>query len=336
MKFIQNTTLQASRSKAGNLEVEPNEIIALGLTEAQKANTMGNRTKMFKQALEGLTDNGMVIKQAADTSIDELPGHKLAADVITSMENQPVLDQFSPILDVDPGELAIDKGGALINGHTANADKVEDEVKAETRDFFPKALYNLTKIDHMTFLTQTRVVKFAVDRASAKVADALAQAILVGGLKNEDGSDFTAVKPILGDSLATEKTVANAPLQIGAAIAADVADLNAANPVVFIASDVYKSLWANALDNVAMLQILGKDSPFKIIATPILNGKAAFMVVDPSAYTLGFQSKGIESLSDFAITKNSEYLESRVYAAGTLNRANAATVELLGAAPATA
>lgn len=311
----------------------PTEIIAQALTVEDKNGVRGNGSQKKVQGLAKMTaeDNGVIITQAAP---DDLPTSKLAADVLVSLENQPVVDQFTPVLDVNPGEIAIDKTDDEANGHKANADKEITPEDLETRIFFPKAIYKLTRLDHMTYLTQATVVKYAVDRASKKVADALAQAILVGGLKNEDGSDYDAVRPIVGDSLATAVTVENDPVKIAAAMTRDVEDVKGDKPVVFMASDVYKTVMAAALTNIALLQIMGKDSPYNIIPTKVLNGKAAYVVIDPKSYQLGFQSKGIETLTDFVITQNSQYLEARLYTAGTLALKGGAIVATVSATPA--
>lgn len=294
----------------------PSDAIALGLVTAMKAGYTGEQSsaKVQSYAKAIAEDNGIVTQQAPD----DLPTSKLAADIITTMENQPVVNEFNPSLNVEPGEIGIDTTDDKANGHKANADKTITPEAVETRLFFPKALYKLTRLDHKTYLTQQTIVKYAVNRASAKVADGLAQAILVGGLKNEDGTDYDAIRPIVGDTLATAVEVEDDPVQIAAAMTRDFIDAPGENKVIFMASDVYKQLTAAALTNIALLQVLSDTSIYKIVPTKVLNGHAAYVVLDTANYELGFAGRGIETITDFVITQNSQYLEARLYAAGTL------------------
>lgn len=323
MKFI--------NAKGADVKFTPTDIIAQALMQQHSRKFEGKPLSVVAQSMEEILDPDGT-KLVTQTAPDDLPVKKIAADVVTILEGNEVLSHFSFILNVDAGEIVIDGGEDVASGHSANADKNITVAAPTTRDFFPKAIYQVQKLDHMTFLKGGVVVKFAIDRGTSKVFKALAQAILVGGIKNEDGTAYTAVHPIVGDTLATAVEVEDDPLKIAAAIVQAVADAKGDAPVVFLASDVYKKLYTAALDNVALLQVLTSDDHFKIVPTKVLNGKAAFVVVDPSLYTLGFAGKGIESLTDFAIQSNSQILESRVYTAGTLNTEGGAIVGTIAAA----
>lgn len=300
----------------GDAAITPNDAIALSLVRAMQSGHTGQESSVKVQGVAKMIaeDNNIVTQQAPD----DLPTSKLAADIITTMENQSVVNEFNPSLNVEPGEIGIDTTDDEATGHKANADKAITPEAVETRMFFPKALYKLTRLDHKTYLTQQTIVKYAVNRASAKVADGLAQAILVGGLKNEDGTDYDAIKPIVGDTLATAVEVENDPVQIAAAMTRDFIDAPGENKVIFMASDVYKQLTAAALTNIALLQVLSDTSIYEIVPTKVLNGHAAYVVLDTANYELGFAGRGVETITDFVITQNSQYLEARLYAAGTL------------------
>ena len=306
--------------------ISANEAIALGLKLAMDNGQRGaEATRRTQSYIKGIAED-VTIKQAPK-SIEDLPTSKLADDVITTMEHSKVVNVFTPSLDVNPGEIAIDDNTDVANGHKANADKDIDDPTTETRLFFPKAIYKLTRLDHKTYLTQEQIVKFAVDRSSKAVIDGLAQAILVGGLKNEDGTTFDAVQPIVGDALATTSEIATGDaIAVASQMVKDFEDCPGENKVIFIASDTYKTIMAEALSNVALLQVVSADSPYTIIPTKLLNGKASYVILDPANYALGFQSKGVETLTDFVITQNSQYIEARLYVAGTLAVKGAAIV----------
>lgn len=308
----------------GDAAITPNDAIALSLVSAMKAGYTGEQSSAKVQSFAKTIAEDNAIKTQAVP--DDLATSKLAADIITTMENQSVVNEFNPSLNVEPGEIGIDTTEDEANGHKANADKTIVQEAVETRLFFPKALYKLTRLDHKTYLTQQTIVKYAVNRASAKVADGLAQAILVGGLKNEDGTDYDAIRPIVGDTLATAVEVEDDPVQIAAAMTRDFIDAPGENKVIFMASDVYKQLTAAALTNIALLQVLSDTSIYKIVPTKVLNGKAAYVVLDTANYELGFAGRGIETITDFVITRNSQYLEARLYAAGTLGLKGGAIV----------
>lgn len=294
-------------------------LLASGTGERITDTKRGQLQKFVKQALnssDSLMESGTITLGLEDGEINT---KNISAGVLTKLQNQKVLTEFSPIINVQPGEIAIDTSTDSAVGHLINQDKTEANASITTRIFYPKALYVLDKLDRMTFLQAGPLLEFAINRASKKVADGLAQAVLVGGLKNEDGSDYDAIRPILTDDLAKKVTVENDPIKIAASMTRDVEDLNAEAPVVFMASNVYKALMAAALENIALLQIMGKDSPYTIIPTPLLDDKALYIVCDPvNNYVLGFQTAGMETLTDFVITKNSQYLEAVIYAAGSL------------------
>ena len=67
-----------------------------------------------------------------------------------------------------------------------------------------------------------------------------------------------------------------------------------------------------------MLTNSGLNIGGKLVKTSFLDDSHPYVIVDTNSYLVGFSGRGIETLSDFAITSNSEYIESRAYVAGSL------------------
>lgn len=100
--------------------------------------------------------------------------------------------------------VAIPTEEGLGSGHKNGETKVEEEIKGITRVFTPADIYKLMKLDHSMVklnggLASSAIVKYVLAELPRKLVETIDRAILVGGVKNEDGSDFTALNPILAD-----------------------------------------------------------------------------------------------------------------------------------------
>lgn len=94
-------------------------------------------------------------------------------------------------------------------GHKNGETKIEENISGKTRVFTPADIYKLMKLDHSMVklnggLTSSAIVKYVLRELPRKLVETIDKAILVGGVKNEDGSDFTALNAILADIADTE------------------------------------------------------------------------------------------------------------------------------------
>ena len=154
----------------------------------------------------------------------------------------------------------------------------------------------------------------------------ISQAILVGGVKNEDGTDFNAIRPIIGDELAikTELAADYDGQALKERLIEDIASLDADNPTVFISPAAWAKL-ALTGDAWSVAMFTGNlDLGGKLVRTTRLPETNPIVIVDTASYLIGFSGSGIETLSDFVINTNSQVIESRAYVAGSLKAPNKA------------
>ena len=229
---------------------------------------------------------------------------------------------------IDPNENA---DGAW--GHKINVEKKVQTLALESRDIFPKAIYKLQRLDHMTYLKGGALVSYVLEELPKYVLQRISQAILVGGVKNEDSTAFTAIRPIIGDTLATKTTLAkNYDGQaLKERLITDIASLDADNPTVFISPNAWAKL-ALTGDAWSVAMFTGNlDLGGKLVRTNRLPEKNPIVIVDTDSYLIGFSGSGIETLSSFVINTNSQVIESRAYVAGSLKAPNKAIyAEVLG------
>jgi len=297
----------------------------------------GGNTAKFKAAWkQALVDAGEVITEAVNEN-DVLPT-KVIAPIQAAIDKDPVFSKFKLTFNVEAGSIWIEpenEVGAL--GHKKLANKTEQETTLTQRVLIPEAIYKLQKLDHMTYLKGGALVQWVLDELPRYVIRRIAQAVLVGGVKNEDGSAFTAVHAIVGDTLAKthELPASRSGNELAQAILEDVSKTRGTNRAVFIASNAYSELVAGGdAFSVAFLtgQItLGAEAG--IVQTDLLDvATNPYIVVDLDSYLLGFAGSGVETLSDFIIMQNAQAIESRAYVMGSLLRDGAATVATVSAA----
>lgn len=285
----------------------------------------------WKQTLE---DNA--VEQAVNEN-DVLPT-KIIGSIETAIDSDPVFSKMKLTFNVEAGSVWIEpenEVGAL--GHKKLAEKTEQNTTLEQRVLVPEAIYKLQRLDHMTFLKGGALVMWVLAELPKYVIRRIAQAIIVGGVKNEDGSAFTAVKPIVGDTLAQthELSKTRTGNDLAQAILEDINKVRGTNRVVFIANDAYPELIAGG-DAFAVAFLTGQinlGAEAGIVTTDILDAATnPYVIVDLDSYLVGFAGSGVETLSDFQITHNAQVIESRAYVMGSLLRAKAAMVATVAAA----
>lgn len=297
----------------------------------------GNVGKFNSAWKQALTDNAPDVAEQAVNENDVLPT-KLVADIQTAIDKDPVFSKFNIVFGVEAGSIWIEpenKVGA--QGHKKLANKTEQDTKLEQRVLIPEAIYKLQRLDHMTYLKGGALLRWVMQELPLYVISRIAQAILVGGVKNTDGSAFTAIKPIVGDTLSQthklSKTRSGNELLL--AILGDVAKVRGKNRVIFISSEVYPELIASG-DAFAVAFLTGAVSlgaEGGVVSTDLLNPDVnPYVIVDVNSYLLGFAGQGIETLTDFQIMSNSQAIESRAYVMGSLTRDKAALVATVAAA----
>lgn len=294
----------------------------------------GNEAKFKAAWKQNLEDN------AVELSVNEndvLPT-KIISDIQTAIDRDPVFSKLQITFNVEAGSIWIEpenEVGAL--GHKKLANKTEQNTVLEQRVLIPEAIYKLQKLDHMTYLKGGALVQWVLKELPLYVIRRIGQAVLVGGVKNEDGSNFTAIKPIVGDTLAqTHELPANrSGNELAQAILGDMSKVRGTNRVVFIASGAYPELVAGG-DAFAVAFLTGQitlGAEAGIVQTDLLDvAKNPYVIVDLDSYLLGFAGSGIETLTDFVIMQNAQAIESRAYVMGSLLRDKAAMVATVAAA----
>ncbi len=287
----------------------------------------GDKRRMMNQWKDLLSDHGVTITE--DINEDDILPKKIIGSIQDAIRSNSVFSQFHPVYNIEPGELVMEKQenatGAL--GHKTNAAKTLQQTELVSRNIFPKAIYKLQRLDHMTFLKGGALVQWVLSELPRYVVNRVAQAILVGGVKNEDGTKFDAVYPIIGDELAVETQLKATYTgdDLKTALLTDVASVDSDNVTVFLSPKAWAELaLAGDAWSVGMLTGNGLNLGGKLVKTFFLDDTHPYVVVDTNSYLIGFAGSGVETLSDFAITTNSEYIESRAYVAGSLMKAGIA------------
>lgn len=96
-------------------------------------------------------------------------------------------------------------------GHKNGQTKVEENISGITRVFTPADIYKLMKLDHSMVklnggIGSSAIVRYVLRELPRKLVETIDKGILVGGIKNEDGSDFTALNAVKAD-IADSETV---------------------------------------------------------------------------------------------------------------------------------
>lgn len=283
----------------------------------------GDKSRMMNQWKDVLSDHGVTITE--DINEDDILPKRIIGAIQDAIRSNSVFSQFHPVYNIQPGELVMEKtentDGAW--GHKTNAEKKLQQTALVSRNIFPKAIYKLQRLDHMTYLKGGALVQWVLSELPRYVVNRVSQAILVGGVVNEDGTKFDAVFPIVGDELAKETQLkANwTGEDLKTALLTDVASIDSDNVTVFLSPKAWTALaLAGDAWSVGMLTGNGLNLGGKLVKTFFLDDSHPYVMLDTNSYLVGFAGSGVETLSDFAITTNSEYIESRAYVAGSLMR----------------
>lgn len=287
----------------------------------------GDKRRMMNQWMDIVSDHGIEITE--DINEDDILPKKIIGSIEDAIKSNSVFSQFHPTYNIEPGELVMEKSentdGAW--GHKTNATKKIQQTNLVSRDIFPKAIYKLQRLDHMTFLKGGALVQWVMSELPRYVLNRVSQGILTGGVVNEDGTKFTAITPIVGDELAVETKLSTSWTadDLKHTLLTDIASIDSDNVTVFVSPKAWAELaLAGDAWSVGMLTGNGLNLGGKIVKTFFLDDKHPYVIVDTNSYLVGFSGSGVETLSDFAITSNSEYIESRAYVAGSLMRAGIA------------
>lgn len=242
-------------------------------------------------------------------------------------------------------------------GHKNGQKKTEENVAGATRVFTPADIYKLMKLDHSMVrlnggIASSAIVKYVLRELPRKLVETIDKTILVGGLKNEDGSDFTAITSILSDINAEDSIYG----QVYTAVAGDNLRATidkAANRVtsgydryLIAPADFLVDLENTTAGNGQLIFPNGidKERPnmngIRRILTPLwltpelLGGLDAIIVDLPAFHTVGDTSP--ENFSDYDIDYNKYVWEAVSCIGGGLANKNAAVGLKLAATNSTA
>lgn len=269
--------------------------------------------------------------------------------LIKAVESQ-ISDQDSIFAHVNKTNLAYEmvaipteEDGAV--GHVNGQKKKEENIKGVTRVFTPADVYKLMKLDHSMVklnggITSSAIVKYVLGELPRKLVETIDKAILVGGIKNEDDTDFTALIPILTDITTADSIYGS----VYTAAAGDNmrAVINKAssrvrsgyNRYLITTSDFLTDLENATAGNGQLIfpNSINKESPnlngIKRILTPLwltqeMLGDLVAIIVDlPAYHTVGDTSP--ENFSDYDIDYNKYVWEAVACIGGGLANRNAA------------
>lgn len=297
------------------------------------AEAKGDAALFMNRWRDVVEDHGITVTE--DVNEADLMPVQILDGINDAIRKNTVFAQFHPHFGMDSGRLLIEPADNvnLQSGHKRNATKLIQQVQVTSRNLVPAAIYKLQRLDHMTFLKGGALVEWVLSEMPRRVVNLISIAIIKGGITLEDGTPFDAIYPIIGDSLAKKTTLGASytAADLQEALLNDVAELDADNPTIFMSPAAWAKL-ALAGDAWSVGMLSGAlNLGGNIVKTTLLDAQHPYLVVDTYSYYLGFQGDGIETLSDFAITSNSEYVESRAYVAGSLLRPNVATYAEVGA-----
>lgn len=231
-------------------------------------------------------------------------------------------------------------------GHIRGNTKKEVSLTGKTRVITPADLYRLIKLDHAMVkinggLGSSAIVKYVLNVLPRKLREAIDQAILVGGIKNDDegGTDFTAIKSILADVKDTDTTYAGVYTPVAgdnarATISKAAAQVKSGANRLYISTQNNFTDLENALagNNLLFPNGIDKKNPningIAGIITPLwltdeMLGEHSGIVVDLNAFhTVGDTTP--ESLADYDIDVNKYVWEAVACIGGALMNANAA------------
>ena len=231
-------------------------------------------------------------------------------------------------------------------GHVRGRNKVEENVELNKRVFTPADLYKLMKLDHSMVklnggLSSSAIVKYVLNELPRKLVEAIDQAILVGGITNddEDQTAFTALTSVVSDIADTSNVYAVeyqalAGDNMRATISKAAAEIKSGSNRVLITTQNKFTDIENAVSgtNLIFPNGINKEQPningIARVMTPLwltdamLAGYEA-IIVDLSAYdTVGDSTP--ESFSDYDIDVNKYVYEAVACIGGGLAKGKSA------------
>lgn len=240
----------------------------------------------------------------------------------------------------------IAKSDSGTTGHIRGNTKKEVKNTLAKRVLTPEDLYRLIKLDHSMVkinggLGSSAIVKYVLNILPRKLVEAIDQAILVGGIKNddEDETEFTAITSILADIKDTNSICASVyEVSSGdnarATISKAAAKITSGSNRVLVTTQDHFTDIENSLAGTNLLfpNGINKNEPningISKILTPMFLTKAMLggfdaIIVDPTAFhTVGDSTP--ESFADYQIDTNKYAWEAVACIGGGLMNANAA------------
>lgn len=288
----------------------------------------GNQETFDSLWRQNLTDNAV---ELAVNENDVLPT-KIIGEIQTAIDSDQVFSKFKLTFNVEAGTLWIEEENTVgAKGHKKLSSKTEQQTTLIQRVLIPEAIYKLQRLDHMTYLKGGALIEWVLKELPLYVIRRISQAILVGGVKNEDSSEFTQIHAIIGDTLAQDVSVPAAATgsDLAAAIVNAVATTRGTNKVIFINPAAYAKLLLDQSLAIGVMAGMVNFGANDLVSTDLLPDANPFIVVDVDSYLLGFAGQGVETLAAFEIMSNSQVIKSRAYVMGSLTRSKAATVATL-------
>ncbi len=253
--------------------------------------------------------------------------------------------------------IATETDGGKTYGHDTSKTKKETLPKTATRVITPADLYRLIKLDHAMVkinggLGSSAIVKYVLNVLPRKLREAIDQAILVGGIKNDDDetTDFSAITSILTDAkakntFATEYEITEESGNARAVLSKAAARIKSGtNRYLITTQDTFTDFENSvvASDNLLFPNGIDKKNPningIAGVITPLwltqemLGEDYMGIVADlDSFHTVGDTTP--ESIADYDIDVNKYVWEAVACIGGALMNANAAVLIKKQAAP---
>jgi hypothetical protein len=260
--------------------------------------------------------------QSADEA--QLPS-KLIVNAYQAMSSSAVLDNLNLTFNADAGKINIGQGSIDAYTHSTLVQKVEDTISLTLRTLIPQAIYSLLKVDENTYQNSDAVVQMLLNQAPYNLIKQLEQAVLVGGLTTDGGSEFSAVYPIATDDLTNQSWKED-----------DLSIENLQNAINSVSGNWdEKRVFVN---HQSITKLMNADqNAYKYLSDPVIlgailvptdaispHGRVIAIVLNVNNYFLGLGSDIINTFDSFDITDNSHYIESTLMVEGSLTAGNSA------------
>lgn len=289
-------------------------------------------------------------KQAKRDGVDFGENVSLAPEALIKAVAEQMSNQDSIFAHVNKTGLAYEmvaipteEDGAV--GHKNGQKKTEENIEGVTRVFTPADIYKLMKLDHSMVklnggIASSAIVKYVLRELPRKLIATIDQAILVGGIKNEDGTAFTAITSILSDVTASNSIYGSvytgvAGDNLRATLSKAASRVRSGYERFLITTADFLTDLENATTEGGQLLFpngIDKENPrlngIRRILTPLwltedmLDGMVAIIVDLPAFHTVG--DKDPENFSDYDIDYNKYVWEAVACIGGGLANKNAA------------